>query len=354
MRESGTDVLIRGAGPVGATLALALRDCGLRVALLHRDSPSSPNAFRPIALSYASRLILERVGAWDALSPAPILRVVVSQAQGFGRTRLDASDAGVPALGYVVEYEDLAAGLRAALGRAAVELVSEARAARCEVHAEGWSEASERRYAQDALVARVLFESGEAETAHERFTPDGPLALLPLQRGSAVIWTLPPGRAQDLALGSAEVFLRALSAAAPHGSGRPVAVEERSTQPLALRVRRTRVGERKVYIGNAAQTLHPVAGQGLNVGLRDAWELAQILRDAGDPGDSRVLARYASRRRMDAQAAIRLTDGLARAFLGSGRLAAGLRGAALTALDILPAPRRFFARRMIYGASALP
>jgi 2-octaprenyl-6-methoxyphenol hydroxylase len=222
------------------------------------------------------------------------------------------------------------------------------------VHAEGWSDANEKRYTQDALVARVLFEAGERDTAHERFTPEGPLALLPLQRGSALIWSAHPARAHALACGSEGDFLRALAALTPREAGRPMAVEERFTQTLALRVRRARVGERQVWIGNAAQTLHPVAGQGLNLGLRDAWDLAQILREADDPGEPKVLARYAARRSLDAQATIHLTDGLARAFLGSGRIAAGLRGAALTALDILPAPRRFFARRMIYGASALP
>jgi len=109
-----------------------------------------------------------------------------------------------------------------------------------------------------------------------------------------------------------------------------------------------------VYIGNAAQTLHPVAGQGLNLGLRDAWDLAQILREARDPGDAATLARYAASRRLDVQATLRVTDLLAGAFLGSGRFSRAARAAALTALDIFPAPRRFFARRMIYGPSALP
>jgi 2-octaprenyl-6-methoxyphenol hydroxylase len=354
MHEAQTDVLIRGVGPVGATLALALRDCGLRIALLQREGPPVPERFRPIALSYASRLILERVGVWDQLSPAAIETVLVSQARGFGRTRLEAADAGVPALGYVVEYGELAAALRSALQRAGLVLVAEPPPARCIVHAEGWSEANEKPYAQDALVARVFFDGGQRGTAHEYFTPDGPLALLPLQRGSALIWTLPPLRAEALCVAAERDFLGALTAAAPRAAGRPTAAEERSAQGLALRVRHARVGDRQVYIGNAAQTLHPVAGQGLNLGLRDAWELARILRDCNDPGDAHTLARYAARRRLDAQAAIRLTDGLARAFLGGSGAAAALRGAALTAIDILPAPRRFFARRMIYGASALP
>jgi 2-octaprenyl-6-methoxyphenol hydroxylase len=111
-----------------------------------------------------------------------------------------------------------------------------------------------------------------------------------------------------------------------------------------------RVAERSLYIGNAAQTLHPVAGQGLNLGLRDAWDLAQVLRDAPDPGDAAVLAHFAAQRRMDAGAAIRVTDLLATALLRSNPLI----GAALTALDTFPAARRFFARRMIFGPSAAP
>jgi 2-octaprenyl-6-methoxyphenol hydroxylase len=131
-------------------------------------------------------------------------------------------------------------------------------------------------------------------------------------------------------------------------------VEARAVQPLTLRVRAARIGERAVYIGNAAQTLHPVAGQGLNVGLRDAWDLAQIMRGAQDPGDASTLARFAARRRLDAGAAIRATDLLATIFLGSNRFVGAARGAALTALDLFPAPRRFFARRMMFGPSALP
>jgi len=109
-----------------------------------------------------------------------------------------------------------------------------------------------------------------------------------------------------------------------------------------------------VHIGNAAQTLHPVAGQGLNLGLRDAWDLSRAFLESADPGDAGTLARYAASRRVDAQAAIRITDALAGAFLGTNPLARAARGVALTALDLLPGPRRFFARRMIYGPSALP
>lgn len=149
-------------------------------------------------------------------------------------------------------------------------------------------------------------------------------------------------------------FLAQLQAACGERAGRFTAVHERAQVPLVLRVRASRVEGREVYIGNAAQTLHPVAGQGLNLGLRDAWDLAQTLHDAEDAGDARALARFAALRRFDAGATIGVTELLARAFLGTHPLARAARGLALTGLDVLPPARRFFARRMIFGPSALP
>ena len=341
------DVVVRGAGPVGCTAALALRQAGLRVALVESFPPAG--SFRPIALSHASRLILERLGAWRGLAVTPIDAIEVSQAGGFGRTRFDAADAGVPALGYMAEY----AALTQALREIAAPMFGSGDA-RCTVHAEGIAQAPEKRYPQDALVARVHVEPPAQGTAFERFTPEGPLALLPLTGAYAVVWSMSPARARELMEAPEKKFLDALASAAGRRAGVPAKVEARSVQPLSLRVRATRVGPREVYVGNAAQALHPVAGQGLNLGLRDAWDLAQALRGAADPGDAATLARYASYRRVDAGATIRVTDALARGFLGSGRFARAARGAALTALDLLPAPRRFFARRMIFGASALP
>lgn len=349
------DVLIRGAGPVGCTLALALQDSGLRVSILDPFAEKKSVPFRPLALSYASRLILERVGAWGGLPATPIETVLVSQQGGFGRTRLEALDAGVPALGYVAEYASLLASLEEKIEQHGIKKTRDETRALCEVHAEGVApDAEEKRYRQDAVVALVQPARPAENTAHERFTPEGPLALLPHAGRYALVWSANPERARRLADCPENEFLKALSAAAGSRIGTPVAVESRAVQPLTLRVRPTRTGERCVYIGNAAQTLHPVAGQGLNLGLRDAWDLAQILRDARDPGDAAILARYAASRRLDAQATIRVTDLLAGAFLGSGRFGRAARAAVLTALDILPAPRRFFARRMIYGPSALP
>ncbi|HYG55188.1 MAG TPA: FAD-dependent monooxygenase [Burkholderiales bacterium] len=341
------DVLIQGAGPVGRALALALRASPLHVVLIGGVGPAT---FRPIVLSHASRLILERLDAWKSLPVTPIERIHVSQQHGFGRVRMDANDAGVPALGYVTEYSALVRALEVDVAPAA-----DATDARCIVHAEGLSDAAhEKRYAQDALVAIVRFEPPAAMEAFERFTPEGPLALLPFAGRYAVVWSSSPERAKELGEMNDASFLESLSKTAGRRPGRPVAVESRALQPLALRVRTARVTPREVYIGNAAQTLHPVAGQGLNLGLRDAWELATAWRDAIDPGDPALLAAYARRRSLDAGATVRITDFLAGAFLGSRRGMRAARGAALSALDLLPPARRFFARRMIYGPRAVP
>jgi 2-octaprenyl-6-methoxyphenol hydroxylase len=223
------------------------------------------------------------------------------------------------------------------------------------VHAEGSSgEMTERSYAQEAVVALVSAVPAAGRTAFERFTPGGPLGLLPLEGRYGVVWAMAPERARALAEAPATQFLEALCRTLGGRAGRFCELGERSRVPLALRVRRSRVGRREAFVGNAAQSVHPVAGQGLNLALRDAWDLAQVLRDAADPGDERVLARFAALRRVDALATVRLTDLLASGFVGTSALGRLARGLGLTALDGCPPARRFFARRMIFGASAMP
>ena len=169
MRADPIDVLIRGAGPVGCALALALRGSRLKVAIL-ASSATPAASFRPIALSHASRLILERVGAWHGLAATPIATIHVSQAGAFGRTRIEATDAGVPALGYVIEYETLATALRAAC---ADVVTDQEPAARCTVHAEGSApDVRQSRYAQDALVTLVSTRPASQGIAFERFTAE--------------------------------------------------------------------------------------------------------------------------------------------------------------------------------------
>ena len=346
----GAEVLILGAGPVGCVLALALRGSRHRVRLVD-PQPASGAATRPIALSQSSRLILERIGAWGGFSATPILSIHVSQAGAFGRTRMDAADAGVPALGYVTDYAELLDALRARVDVAREPGTN----AGCTIHAEGSAgESRERRYLHDALVARVTADTPSAGMAYERFTAQGPLALLPFAGEWALVWSAHPQRAAELMQAAPQEFLAQLQQAFGDRAGRFSALRSRARVPLALRLRGSRVAEREVYIGNAAQTLHPVAGQGLNLGLRDAWDLAQALQGADDPGDARVLARYGAQRRPDAAATIGVTELLARGFAGANPFARAARGAILTGLDLLPPARRFFARRMMFGPSALP
>jgi 2-octaprenyl-6-methoxyphenol hydroxylase len=294
------------------------------------------------------RLILERLGVWPRLAVTPIERIVVSRAGSFGRTRLDAADAGVPALGYQTEYAALVGALRGALGNL---LMAEAPAAKCIVHAEGTpGEEPGKRYRHDVLVALLETDPPARGTAYERFTAEGPLALLPLEGRYALIWSLAPACARGLAQAPERDFIDELARLAPSSAGRVLSVQSRGVQVPTLKVRRIRASGNEVYIGNAAQTLHPVAGQGLNLGLRDAWDLARALAQASDPGDASLLARFAASRRLDARVAIGVTDFLAAGFARSS----ALMSAALTALDLFPAARRFLARRMIFGASALP
>src|SRR6478736_722469 len=343
MPAAAPEVLIRGAGPVGCALALALQDSGLSVRIFHREKVAS--GFRPITLSYASRLILERIGAWKELAVTPIQTILVSQAGGFGRTQMEASDAGVPDLGYVLDYSVLAAALRT---RAAPFITEEETEAACTVHAEGVArDAEEVRYSQDAVVALVRTDPPAQAAAFERFTAEGPLALLPLGGRYAMVWSASPQRATLLAAMPEAEFVAALAAAAGRRPGRPLSVEQRAVHPLALRVRPARVAERAVYIGNAAQTLHPVAGQGLNLGLRDAWDLAVRVRAATPDalGSAALAEQFARARRNDARATIRATDLMATLYVRRDPLSTALRGFALTALDVFPPARKAFARR---------
>src|ERR1700704_6436180 len=216
MPAAAIDVLIRGAGPVGCALALAIANSHLKVKILEKKA--NPAGFRPITLSYASRLILERIGAWSELAATPIDTILVSQSGGFGRTQMDAADAGVPHLGYVLDYSALAAALRA---KAARFFTDEEAAAECTVHAEGVArDAEETRYSQDALVGLVTAEPAAQAAAFERFPPEGPLALLPLEGRYAVVWSARPQRAAELAAMREAQFVAALAAAAGRRAGR--------------------------------------------------------------------------------------------------------------------------------------
>ena len=366
------DVAIAGGGPVGCALALALSGSAVSVARIAGEADS---ADRPIALSYGSRLILERLGSWNSVRSNPIETIHVSQ-RGFGRTVMRCADYGLPALGYVTAYSELVAQLagrtpaeaeslrdwKSADNEVVLQLSRGEKAAglraRLLVLADGQNRGARhaRDYRQQAIVAEVTAEHPRGGVAWERFTAEGPLALLPFRDRYALVWSVRPASATALLGLSDSDFLARLREIFGGRLGNFGSVGPRSTFPLSLRYGRIVPAARVLAIGNAAQTLHPVAGQGLNLGLRDAWELAQMLLDVAkeEIGESRFLARYARSRSFDRYAGIGFTDFLVRTFSNSLAPLALARGAGLAALDALPPARRFLARRMIFGARALP
>lgn len=357
MPDFEADVAIVGAGPVGCALALALRDSGLRIVLAGRTSgaaaqtPTGRPAFRPLALSYGSRLILERITAWEGLATTPIEQIHISQSGGFGRTRMSREDLGLPALGYVADYSEVATHLAGA-----VAATTRVPPARLVVHAEGSpaEQATAKDYGHTAIVAEVESERPAHNVAWERFAAEGPLALLPFGSRYGMVWSRTNATASALMGMGDEQFLAELQSAFGRRAGRFRSIGPRAATPLVLRYRTERVLPGEVHIGNAAQTLHPVAGQGLNLGLRDAWDLAGLIRSSSpNQLSSPALAEHFARmRRLDARATIRATDLMATLYVRSDPFSAVLRGAALAALDVFPPVRKAFARRMIYGASA--
>jgi 2-octaprenyl-6-methoxyphenol hydroxylase len=367
------DIAIAGGGPIGCSLALALSGSAASVC---RIADTGDVADRPIALSHGSRLILERLGAWSPAASSAIETIHVSQ-QGFGRTVMRCSDYGLPALGYVIAYSDLVRNLAARTpavsgtlerwepsGDAIVLQLSvngePARMrARLLVLADGGLNRDAARvtdYRQRALVAEVAAEHPPRGTAWERFTHEGPLALLPFGDRFALVWSTRPRTAEELRALTDPEFLLRLREAFGGRLGSFLSTGPRSSFPLSLRRSAIRPSPRVVAIGNAAQTLHPVAGQGLNLGLRDAFELARMLLDSASEeiGSSRSLERFARSRGLDRYAGIGFTDLLVRVFSNSVPPLALARGAGLALLDVLPPARHFLARRMIFGARALP
>lgn len=379
------DVLISGGGPVGAALALSLCDSGLEVKVVDQLNRRD-EALRPVALSHASRLVLERCGVFNSEAATPIETVHVSQSGRFGRTLIQSKELGVPALGYVFNLGPLAQSLSARLGeglhpgrvtgwqadREGIDVRieqgkpgekrgEETLRARLLVIADGGQQTGDdlslRDYGQSAIVAAVRSEEAPQGRAWERFCPDGPLALLPYADRYALIWTVSHHQAQSLDGLDSNAFLHALQSAFGRRLGAFVEAGTRSRFPLQLRFRNDPVaGERSLIVGNAAQSLHPVAGQGLNLGLRDAYELVELLRAVPRTsiGDGNFLERYRNRRMRDRRATIGVTDSLIHLFSAEDAVITRLRSAGLASLDILPPLRRGFARRMVYGLRSLP
>ena len=383
---SHVDVLVVGGGPVGATLALALRESGLKVmALEARQHFAAAPDPRALALSYGAKILLQRLGVWEGIGPATRIETIhISQRGDFGRARLRAGEYGLPALGYVVNYSALSGALHRSLAAASEHYLTGARVnavrttpgfglaefslggqghevtAGLLVLADGGRSLAEvpgveRRvvdYGQKAVICHVTTELPHLNTAYERFTPFGPMALLPSGEGFDLVWTAAPEEAEILLGLDDEAFLHLLHERFGDRLGAFTSAGPRASFPLSLKYARPVTVRRMALIGNAAQTMHPVAGQGFNLGLRDAWELAEEIRATAraEIGGTAMLARYRERRRPDTAGGILFTDALVRLFSNDYHGVRLGRGIGLAALDLIPAAKRFVARKMIFGA----
>ena len=402
------DIAIVGGGPVGAALALALRGSMLKVCVLEaRPANAASKDARALALSYGSRLLLARLGIWDSLQDVSAIRTIhISQKQSFGRAVLQAEELNVPELGYVLPYPVLQDALTDALrhtlspnpspasgrgkrdsagkGSGKLQYITGASVthlqgetdhavisykqdskdhtlhARLAVVADGGKLLAQQfppqvhDYRQSALITHITCSAPVANTAFERFTPQGPLALLPFKVGYELVWTAPHQVAQDMLAWDDAKFLQELHQHFGDRVGEFLTVSKRNCFPLGLRrALQQSPMPHTVLLGNAAQTMHPVAGQGFNMGLRDAWELAQEILDAKSEalGTEAMLASYRTHRRTDREMGIRFTDGLVRLFSNDLPLVSASRAAALTALDCLPFLKKFVAKRMMFGAN---
>lgn len=378
---------IIGGGLVGASLALALqegaRERGWRIHLIepfepgHEYQPSYDA--RSTALSYGTRLIYQRLGLWGRIAERaePILRIHVSERGRFGAARLDARNEAVEALGYVVENAWIGHCLWQALDDEVVVRHCPAEVERLEPGTAGYRlsftdgqrlesaltvladggrsslreqlgiQVSRRPYGQTALIANITPGKPHGGLAFERFTEDGPMALLPLQdHRCALVWTRSPADATRLAQAHESVFLAELQDAFGYRLGALQQVGARHLYPLTLIEAEEQVRSGLVVLGNAAHSLHPIAGQGYNLSLRDVDALsAALLRSEAPLGDLALLQEYARRQRFDQRLTVGFSDQVTRLFGDSGRLVATGRNLGLLGLDLAPVAKRWFARQ---------
>lgn len=379
------DIAIIGGGPVGTALALALRDSGLNIVVLEARKTEEQNTDpRALALSYGSRLLLDKLNVWKKIEQVSAINTIhVSQKNTSGITLLFASDMKVPELGYVLPYNALQATLHEEMLKTNVNylecatvnrLDSKAECAtliyqykdqehqlkaRLAVVADGGKllETSNppnvREYGQTAVIGHVTCSAIQAQTAFERFTAQGPLALLPYKDGYEIVWTGSHAQAKEILQWDDATFLEQLHLHFGDAVGTFLSVGKRSSFPLRLKRAPETILPHSVLIGNAAQTLHPVAGQGFNMGVRDAWELARIIlrEQPAKIGSTLMLEKYRSSRFVDRNAGIGFTDGLVRIFSNDLPLLNKGRGWAISLLDRLPITKKFIAKRMMFGAN---
>jgi 2-octaprenyl-6-methoxyphenol hydroxylase len=394
--RSEYDIVVVGAGLVGASFASALSRFNLSVLVIERHARSHPKkpSFddRSIALAYGSRMIIENLGLWSLIEShaEPIEQIKISQQHHFGVTRLSAEQEGVAALGYVIENRHMAEGLYHDIQKSkCVDFASPADLLGFEadetgvtvsfskqdkahsvragllVAADGAHSQVRQRlnipvkaidYGQSGVVCNIQTEYSHHHVAFERFTPNGPVAFLPLpefkkQPRCAVVWTMPHEHAQSLLEMPEDLFLDRLQSVFGYSLGRLVKTGSRSAFPLSLVQAQQAVAPRVALLGNAIHTLHPVAGQGFNLGLRDVSVLLELIlqarREQQDFGSHALLQEYERQRRTDHKQVITLTDFLARVFTLKLPPIGALRSFGLLGLDRVPLVKSALARRLM-------
>ncbi len=389
MTTDNYDLIIVGGGMVGASLAIALADRGLRMALIEAHAPGADSQpsydDRGIALAYGTRRIFDAIGVWPALESMvePILNIHVSDRGHFGFTGLSAAEEGVPALGYVVTARELGRVLLARLHQqGALDVIAPARVVRFDdrgaqvrvevesngvmtslecrllVAADGGNSAIREQlgvpiqrwqYGQSAVVTNITPAKAHANVAYERFTESGPVALLPMtEQRCALVWTVRDGQVDEVLALDDEAFLAAFQQRFGYRLGRFRRVGRRLSYPLSLLRARESVRGRVAIIGNAAHTLHPIAGQGFNLGIRDVAALAEVIdgafgagRDIGSPA---VLDAYQRWRTQEQRNVAMATDGLARLFSNPLRIVRAGRNLGMLAMEFLPGAKHPLAR----------
>lgn len=393
------DIVIAGGGMVGSSLALALAPLGLRVAIVEQvarvaeQQPSFDD--RSTALSRSTQRMFEAIGTWDAVVAAatPITSIHVSDKGRFGFAHIEAAEQGVEALGYVVINRVLGGVLQDALdgvngldilcpaaitaakpGTDSVAVTieqgekSEDLTCRLLVAADGANSpvrgmvgigVNQVAYGQRAIIGNMLPGKPLRNRAFERFTDDGPLAVLPVAEGRAgFVWVVAERDAEHVLALDDDEFLAELQQTFGNRLGALTRVGKRSSYPLSLSKAIRLTGTRTVLVGNSAHGLHPAAAQGFNLGLRDVAALCDCIADAcagaGDPGATEALARYANWRRLDQRKLVHFTDGLVRLFGDSRPPIPALRDAGMLAFDLIPGVRKLFARHTMGLAGRLP
>ncbi|VAW82606.1 2-polyprenyl-6-methoxyphenol hydroxylase [hydrothermal vent metagenome] len=393
-----SDVLVVGGGLVGASLALALGRAGLDVAIVEahpfrlNEQPNYDE--RSIALAQGSQRIFTGMGLWHSLCDAvcPIHTIHVSDRGHFGFTRLKREQEGVEALGYVASARLLGNTLIQALETTNVRLLAPARLEKFQVEsaqvsvtlsldgkpvecltrllvaADGvQSQVREQLgiktrqwdYGQTAIIANVTPDQPHNHIAYERFTDTGPMALLPLNDNRcSLVWTLRTDQVDEMMALDDVAFLARLQARFGYRLGRFTKVGTRYAYPLQLLRAKQSTAQRLALIGNAVHTLHPIAGQGFNLGLRDVAALAEVVIDAqrrgDDIGGADVLQRYADWRQTDQRRVVAFTDGMVRLFSQPFPPLVGLRDAGMLALDLCPPAKRALGRLTMGRAGRLP